>query len=91
MTPEEIQGTLEQMLAVQRNLQDRQLEQNAQIDSLRTTTEGLVRLSENLLQTSTENREFITRLATVAEQQQESTNQLKRAVDYLMSTDGERG
>lgn len=91
MTPEEIQGTLEQMLSIQRNLQERQLEQNAQIDSLSTTTAGLVRLSENLLQTSTDNREFITRLASVSEQQQESTAQLKRTVDYLLSKDGESG
>ena len=82
MTPDEIQRAIEGLLAVQRDLKDGQLanrdaiaQQTAQIESLRVTTEGLVRVSENFL--------------VAQERQQESINQLKRAVDYLMSKDGE--
>ena len=50
-------------------------QQTAQIESLRVSTEGLVRVSENFL--------------VAQERQQESINQLKRTVDYLLSKDGE--
>jgi hypothetical protein len=89
MTPQEIQAAIEGLLSVQRNLQEGQLKnqeaiaqhseqialQTAQIESLRASTEGLIRVSGNLL--------------TAQQGQQESINQLKRAVDYLLGKDGE--
>lgn len=76
MTPQEIQTAIEGLLSVQRNLQEGQLQQTAQIESLRASTEGLIRVSENLL--------------TAQQSQQESINQLKRTVDYLLGKDGDR-
>ena len=82
MTPQEIQLAIEGLLSVQRNLQEGQLKnqeaialQTAQIESLRASTEGLIRVSGNLL--------------TTQQGQQESINQLKRAVDYLLGKDSE--
>ena len=77
-----IEAAIEGLLSVQRDLQEGQLQnreaiaqQSAQLKSLRTSTEGLIRVSENIL--------------TAQQGQQESINQLKRTVDYLLSKDGE--
>lgn len=82
MKPEEIQTQIEGLLAVQRGLQEGQLEANSKIDRLGAIAESHLRMSENLLRTQEQHQEAMA-------QQQESITQLKRAVDFLMSQDGQ--
>lgn len=82
MTPEEIQTQIEGLLSVQRGLQEGQLETNSKIDRLGAIAESHLRMSENILRTQQQQQEVMV-------QQQESITQLKRAVDYLMSQDGQ--
>ncbi|MGF1601649.1 MAG: hypothetical protein ACFCU8_06455 [Thermosynechococcaceae cyanobacterium] len=82
MTPDEIQNEIAGLLAVQRGLQEGQLEASSKIDRLGAIAESHLRMSENLLRTQQQQQESM-------RQQQESITQLKRAVDYLMSKDGQ--
>lgn len=95
MTPEEIQHAIEGLLSVQRDLQEGQLanreaiaQQSTQIENLRITVEGLVqaqRSSESRMERVEDAILGLTRISGIMAQE---TQQLKRAVDYLMSKDG---
>ncbi|MGB7415618.1 MAG: hypothetical protein WA902_15535 [Thermosynechococcaceae cyanobacterium] len=77
MTPDEIQNAIEGLLSVQRNLQEGQLRLQEGQQETKEQIQSLVRVSENVLD--------------IQQAQSESINQLKRAVDYLMSKDGGEG
>ncbi|MBW4525161.1 MAG: hypothetical protein KME18_08190 [Phormidium tanganyikae FI6-MK23] len=59
MTPEEIQRTIEQMLAVQRELQNSQLRQREEIDSILPAIERMLEVQRELQNSQLGQREDI--------------------------------
>ena len=91
MTPEEIQATLQQMLAVQRQIQESQIRNTDAIARLETQTQrnsDLIERNSELIERNSENIQvLVAEIAKLTVDQREKFNQF---YGYHISADSER-
>lgn len=82
-----IEAEIERMLSVQRELQESQIRQEDRMNRLFDTTERNTEAISTLERSTSQLERSVTQLVTVVTAHQDSLEQLKRTVDYLISKD----